>query len=165
MRRSGILNRELSGAITALGHGDLLLVVDAGFPIPRDADRIDLAVLRDLPDLRAVLAAIHRELIVERVVLAAEMVEHNAPLHAWVVEQFDGAEIAPRPHADMLTVVARQAKTIVRTGAFDPWGNIGLVSGVDVPAWFGGEGIVMPDAYRERHEAMTRLAGEAAGDP
>jgi D-ribose pyranase len=160
MRRAGILNRELSAAIAALGHGDALLVVDAGFPIPGDAHRVDLAVVADLPDLRTVLAAIHRELIVERVLLAAEMAEHNAPLHDWLTEEFRDVELEGRPHAEMLTTVARSAKTIVRTGAFDPWGNIGLVSGVDVPAWFARPGIVMPDSYRERHATMAREQAE-----
>jgi D-ribose pyranase len=155
MRRTGILNRELSAAITGLGHGDLLLVVDAGFPIPRGAERIDLAVVRDLPDLRTVLAAVHRELIVERVVFAGEMEQNNAPLHGWLKAEFAGAELDPRPHAEMLADAAREAKAVVRTGAFDPWGNIGLVSGVDVPAWFDRAGVAMPEAYRARHAVMS----------
>ena len=160
MQRSGILNHQLAGAIAALGHGDMLLVVDAGFPIPRDAHRIDLAVLRDLPDLRTVLHAIHRELIVERVVYASEMAANNAPLHGFLEEEFRGVELDARPHADMLGRAATEAKTIVRTGAFDPWGNIGLVSGVDVPAWFGRDGVVMPGSYEERHAAMRRESAE-----
>jgi D-ribose pyranase len=36
---------------------------------------------------------------------------------------------------------------IVRTGAFDPWGNVLLYSGVDVLAWFGKLGTVAPDYY------------------
>jgi D-ribose pyranase len=160
VRRSGILNHRLAGAIAALGHGDMLLVVDAGFPIPRAADRIDLAVVRDLPDLRTVLRAVHRELIVERVVFASEMAVNNAPLHAFLQEEFDGAELDGRPHERMLGGAALEAKTIVRTGAFDPWGNIGLVSGVDVPEWFSREGVLMPGSYEERHAAMSRDAAE-----
>jgi D-ribose pyranase len=160
VRRNGILNHRLAGAIAALGHGDMLLVVDAGFPIPRGADRVDLAVLRDLPDLRTVLSAIHRELIVERVVFASEMAENNAPLHGFLEQEFRGVELEGRPHVDMLGGAAAEAKTIVRTGAFDPWGNIGLVSGVDVPAWFGREGVVMPESYEERFAEMSRDAAE-----
>jgi D-ribose pyranose/furanose isomerase RbsD len=156
MRRGGILNDRLCGAIGAMGHGDLMLVVDAGFPIPRDADRIDLAVTRDLPDLRTVLRLVHAELIVERVLLAAEMAEFNPLLEAFVRDEFAGAELEPTPHADMLTAVARDARTIVRTGAFDPWGNIALVSGVDVGAWFSRDGVRVPEAYRARFEAAAR---------
>jgi D-ribose pyranase len=155
VRRSGILNDRLCGALAAIGHGDILMVVDAGFPIPRDADRIDLALTRDLPDLRTVLALVHAELIVERVILAAEMAEHNAPLDGFVRGEFADAHIDPRPHAEMLTSVAQSAKTIVRTGAFDPWGNIGLVSGVDVGQWFSREGVTVPESYRVRFETAT----------
>jgi D-ribose pyranose/furanose isomerase RbsD len=138
-----------------MGHGDVLLVVDAGFPIPRSADRIDLAVARDLPDLRTVLRLVHAELIVERVLLAGELSEFNPLLDAFVRREFAEAELEPTPHAEMLSSVALRAKTIVRTGAFDPWGNIGLVSGVDVGAWFSREGVTVPEAYRARFEAAA----------
>ncbi len=41
MKRNGILNADLAHVLASLGHGDGLLVVDAGFPIParRMADR------------------------------------------------------------------------------------------------------------------------------
>ena len=50
--------------------------------------------------------------------------------------------------------MAAKAKVIVRTGAFDPWGNILLYSGVDVPAWFAKPGVVAPDYYAKK---MKRL--------
>lgn len=46
--------------------------------------------------------------------------------------------------------MAVKAKAIVRTGAFDPWGNILLYSGVDVPAWFSKPGLVAPDYYAKK---------------
>jgi D-ribose pyranose/furanose isomerase RbsD len=145
-----MLNQQLSAAIAGLGHGDLLMVVDAGFPIPRDAERIDLAIVRDLPDLRTVLKIVHEEVISERVVIAAEMAENNAPLEQWLRAEYDDAEFDLVPHSEMLTTVPTRAKAIVRTGAFDPWGNIALSSGVDVPAWFSREGVVVPDYYADR---------------
>jgi D-ribose pyranose/furanose isomerase RbsD len=152
VKRGGILNQALSGAIAGLGHGDLLLVVDAGFPIPRDAERIDLAIARDLPDLRTVLHLINQELIAERVVIAAEMAESNAPLEQWLRAEFVDAEFELVSHEEMLTSVPRRAKAIVRTGAFDPWGNIALSSGVDLPAWFSREGVLVPEYYAARLE-------------
>ncbi len=150
MKRTGILNQQLSAAIAGLGHGDLLMVVDAGFPIPRGSERIDLAIVRDLPDLRTVLKIVHEEVIAERVVIAAEMAQNNAPLEQWLRVEFDDADFELVPHEEMLTSVAARAKAIVRTGAFDPWGNIALSSGVDVPAWFSREGVVVPDYYAAR---------------
>jgi D-ribose pyranase len=150
MKRKGILNAELSGVLASLGHTDLLLVVDAGFPIPRTAHRIDLAVAEDLPKLTTVLDLIAEELIVEGVVTAEDVATHNAPLADWLRQRFPGAEHTTRPHAQMLGELAHQAKAIVRTGAFNPWGNVGLICGVDVPRWFDEPGVVVPDYYRDR---------------
>jgi D-ribose pyranase len=150
VKRHGILNQPLSSVLASFGHSDLLVVCDAGFPIPRDAQRIDLAIAPDLPDLRTMLSLIQDEFIAERVVIAAEMAEFNPPLYEWLQEHFSEAEFEQRPHTEMLTQVAKGAKAIVRTGAFDPWGNIGLVSGVDVPRWFAREGVQAPDYYKDR---------------
>lgn len=150
MKRTGILNAPLSGALATLGHTDLILVVDAGFPIPRDANRIDLAIAENLPDLRTVLALIARELVVEGVVRASDVPSNNPRLDEWLQSTFDGAEFTTRTHAEVLGELAQQAKVIVRTGAFEPWGNIGLFCGVDVPKWFGGDGVIAPPYYADK---------------
>ncbi|MFY1698838.1 MULTISPECIES: D-ribose pyranase [unclassified Solwaraspora] len=150
MKRRGILNAELSGALATLGHTDLLLVVDAGFPVPRTAHRVDLAIAEDLPRLTTVLDLIADELIVEGVVYAEDVATHNAPLADWLARRFPGVPTTTRAHADVLGELAQQAKVIVRTGAFNPWGNVGLVCGVDVPRWFDEPGVVVPDYYRDR---------------
>lgn len=152
MKRTGILNQPLSAALASLGHTDLLLVVDAGFPIPRKANRIDLALAENLPDLRTVLDLIADEIIVEGVVRAEDVPTNNAPLDTWLADRFAGAEFTTRPHSEVLGDLAHEAKAIVRTGAFDPWGNVGLICGVDVPRWFGTPGVVAPDYYRDRLE-------------
>ena len=54
------------------------------------------------------------------------------------------------PHAELLAAGASRAKAVVRTGAYDPWGNVLLRSGVDVPAYFSRPGVVVPDYYRDR---------------
>lgn len=150
MKRTGILNAQLSGALATLGHTDLILVVDAGFPIPRDAQRVDLAIAQNLPDLRTVISLIADEIIVEGVVRADDVTSNNPKLDEWLLTRFTDAEFSTRTHADMLGELARQAKVIVRTGAFEPWGNIGLFCGVDVPKWFGGEGVIAPDYYASK---------------
>lgn len=152
MKRTGILNQPLSAALASLGHTDLLLVVDAGFPIPPSAHRVDLALAENLPDLRTVLDLIADEIIVEGVVRAEDVATNNEPLDTWLADRFAGAELTTRPHSEMLGQVAHEAKAIVRTGAFDPWGNVGLICGVDVPRWFSTPGVVAPDYYRDRLE-------------
>lgn len=154
MKRSNLLNSELSRAIAAMGHGDLMIVCDAGFPIPSDVWRIDLALVPDVPDLETVLTAIAGDFIAERVSFAAEMAENNAPLLAKVQRIFSDSDFDPIPHAQILGEMAAKAKVIVRTGAFDPWGNILLYSGVDAPVWFSKPGLKVPEVYQKRVEQM-----------
>ena len=150
MKKSVILNSELSHAIASMGHGDLMIVCDAGFPIPRSAWRVDLALTQDIPDLNTVLTAISQEMVAEKVAYAAEMAENNAPLLAKVKRIFADSEFFTVPHTQILTEMASIAKVIVRTGAFDPWGNILLYSGVDVPKWFSKPGVITPEYYASK---------------
>lgn len=150
MKRSLILNSELSHAIASMGHTDLMIVCDAGFPIPNDAWRVDLALIQDVPDLQTVLSAIAQEMVVEKVGYAAEMPIHNPPLQEKVHKIFPDAEFETYPHTEVLSTIAAKAKVIVRTGAFDPWGNIMLYSGVDAPKWFAKPGTIPSTFYEER---------------
>lgn len=148
MFRGPILNNELMYAIASMGHTDLMIVCDAGFPIPRGAWRIDLALVQDVPDLETVLSAIAGVFVAERVSYAAEMAENNAPLLEKVKRLFPISDLDPIPHAQILGEMAAKAKVIVRTGAFDPWGNILLYSGVNAPLWFDKPDVRTPVAYQ-----------------
>ncbi|MEQ9811897.1 MAG: D-ribose pyranase [Azospirillaceae bacterium] len=150
MNRGNILNAELCHAIASMGHGDLMIVCDAGFPIPRDAWRIDLALVPDVPDLETVLTAIAGGFIAEKVAYADTLPTNNQPLLDKVRRLFADAEHDMLTHETILGEMAARAKVIVRTGAFDPWGNILLYSGVDVPQWFAKPGTVAPDYYAEK---------------
>ncbi|WP_157019970.1 D-ribose pyranase [Mesorhizobium xinjiangense] len=150
MNRNRLLNAELAHAIASMGHGDLMIVCDAGFPIPSSAWRIDLAIVPDTPDLQTVLEPVSANFIAERVCYADTLPVHNKPLLEKVERLFSGAEFEPIAHETILSEMAAKAKVIVRTGAFDPWGNILLYSGVDVPAWFSKPGVVAPDYYAEK---------------
>jgi D-ribose pyranase len=150
MKRNGILNLGLNQALAAMGHGDLMIVCDAGFPIPAHTNRVDLAIVADVPDLETVLAAISADFIAEKIGYAHEMAQNNPRLKEKVDRIFAGAELVTFSHAEILTELAAKAKYIVRTGAFDPWGNIVLYSGVNVPQWFTKPGTVVPDYYASR---------------
>jgi D-ribose pyranase len=150
MKRNGILNLGLCQAIAAMGHGDLMIVCDAGFPIPTHVNRVDLAIVADVPDIETVLSAISAEFIAEKVGYANEMASNNPRLKEKVDKIFGGSELVTFPHSKILTELAGNAKFIVRTGAFDPWGNIALFSGVDVPKWFNKAGTVVPGYYASR---------------
>jgi len=149
MKRSGLLNQELSRAIAAMGHGEILMIVDAGFPIPSGAWRIDLAIVPGVPDLATLYAAIAPELIVEKVLFAEELAQHNGPLLATLKTWFDERDFQPVSYQETVGPLAQRAKVIVRSGALDPWGNVALVSGVDAAAYFADPRIGVPARYRE----------------
>jgi D-ribose pyranase len=150
LKRHGPLNLPLSQAIASMGHGDLMIVCDAGFPIPNHVTRVDLAIAQDIPDLEMVLSIINDAFIAERVGYAAEMADNNAPLRNKVHRIFADAEFVTMSHEEILGQMAAKAKVIVRTGAFDPWGNILLYSGVDVPKWFDKPGVIAPEYYAKK---------------
>jgi D-ribose pyranase len=150
MKKSAILNKDLNEVIAGMGHGDWLLVCDAGFPIPNHVRRVDLALQKDDPDLETVLSLIAGDFIAEKVYYAQEMLTYNVPLKEKVHSIFASSAFDTISHQQVLTEAANKAKAIVRTGAFDPYGNIILQSGVDAPKWFSKPGLVVPDEYKDK---------------
>ena len=125
MKRGILLNAELSGLIAAMGHGDLLIIGDAGLPVPPDTRCIDLAVTRGIPRFMDVLDAVLSELIVERSAVAHETSSD-------LIGALSGKPLGPverLTHED-LKRISQSARAIVRTGEFTPYANICLWSGV-----------------------------------
>ncbi|MEN5180639.1 D-ribose pyranase [Comamonas testosteroni] len=137
MKRSPLLNIELSQVIAGMGHGDVLVIGDAGLPVPPGVRRIDLAVCQGVPTVKQVLAAVLSELQVERAVVASECLSANdgncasGALPDWYASQGDRLPAAPQSisHEDFKALTAR-AVAVVRTGEFTPYANVALVSGV-----------------------------------
>lgn len=150
MKRSGILNADLCHALGAIGHGDVLMICDAGFPIPRDAWRIDLALVPGVPDHETLFAALAPEFIVETTMFAEEMAANHPALLETARRHFDPRDFRPVPHAELLGPIAARARVIIRSGAFAPWGNFAFVSGVDAPRWFADPAIGRTPFYAER---------------
>ena len=105
-----------------------------------------------MPDLETVLPPIAENFIAEKVSYADTLTDpQSQPLLAKVEAPVSGRRaFAPITHEAILGELAAKAKVIVRTGAFDPWGNILLYSGVDVPQWFDKPGVVAPDYYASK---------------
>lgn len=129
MRRSGLQHGRLSAIVAAMGHGDRLVIADAGLPIPRGVECVDLAVCEGVPRFLDVLQAVCSELAVERIVIARELAEGNPRLAAQVAEQAGAGDPAAVPHEEFKALAAGAA-AIVRTGEFTPYANVILVGGV-----------------------------------
>lgn len=129
MKKIGVLNKDISGVIASMGHMDMLVVGDAGLPIPPGVRRIDLAVKKGLPGFLETVEAIASELKVERIIVAEETGSVSPHIQEALIKIFDGAEVEKVSHAT-LKELSSEARAIVRTGEFTPYANVILVSGV-----------------------------------
>ncbi|MFF8560433.1 D-ribose pyranase [Streptomyces albidoflavus] len=127
MKRSGILNRHLAGALAELGHGDELLVCDAGMPIPAGPRVVDLAFTAGIPSFVEVLDGLLAELVVEGAT-AAEEVRTVAPATAGLLAE-RLPQLAYVSHEELKARTAR-ARLVVRTGEATPYANVSLRCGV-----------------------------------
>ena len=120
MKRAGILHRDLARVVASLGHGDILVIGDAGLPVPPGVPCIDLAVTHGVPRFADVLAAVLSEMQVERTIRAEEA-------SAEVAEWIGPAETVTH---EAFKAMSREATAIVRTGEVTPYANVALIAGV-----------------------------------
>ena len=152
MKAKGILNKDLCALIGELGHGDVIIVCDAGFAIPQGVRRIELAVEKDCPTVLRILELLKEELIIERYVLAEEMQEVNPVMLGKYQALYSGTTIKCEfvPHAQLAGEIAANAKAIIRTGSFQPYGSIALYPAIDAVEWYKAEGVKVPEFYKDR---------------
>ena len=129
MKKIGVLNKPLSAGIAGLGHKDTLVIADAGLPIPRETERIDLALTAGIPSFLDTLRAVLTEMEVERVIVAQDMLEVSPDLYQAVEELLGDVPIETVPHST-LKAQTSSARAVIRTGEFTPYANIILVAGV-----------------------------------
>jgi D-ribose pyranase len=129
MKKTALLHAELSGLIARLGHGDLLVIGDAGLPIPEGPQRIDLAVTANVPRFMEVVAAVLQEMQVEGAVVAEELSGRNPAVEQALRVSLGDAPITRIPHESFKALSAK-ARAIVRTGEFSPYANVILRAGV-----------------------------------
>jgi len=127
VKKGALLHGELSQLIASLGHTDLIVIGDAGLPVPPGVRCIDLAVTRNVPRLLEVLDAILAEMHVEKAWIAEELAHGNAGLTSALAERLLHPHTEPH---DALKLRSAGARAIVRTGEFTPYANIVLSSGV-----------------------------------
>jgi D-ribose pyranase len=130
MKDRGLLHPQLARVVTELGHGDLLGIGDAGLPLPRGVERVDLAVVRGVPSFLTVVRAIFAEVRVETLVFAEESRSACPELVEAVSALAPDATIEWVAHEE-LKARSRSARAVVRTGEFTPYANVLMVSGVD----------------------------------
>jgi D-ribose pyranase len=128
MKRGGVLNPALSHLLASTGHTDYFTVCDRGFPVPAEPERIDLALVDDIPTVLDVLAAVIAEWTLDRVVITHEM-DAISPDRVAEMRALLGDVPFERVSHGQLKRLAQTARATVRTGDTVPYANIIVVSG------------------------------------
>lgn len=123
MKRRGVINQPLSSELAGLGHGDTFLLCDAGFPIPKDMKRIDLALSFQIPSMQQCLKAILDEVVFQKVTIASEMKGLNQEGYTFLKNTFQKQEFEEVSQIELVEL-AKQAKFIVRSGELGCYSNV-----------------------------------------
>jgi D-ribose pyranase len=121
MKKEGIINARLAGALAGLGHNDHVVVCDAGRP-----EVVDLAFRFGVPSFETVLSGVLEELIIEGAT-AAEEVERNSHSYEFLTTRLP--DLGLIPHEELKRMVPG-AKLVIRTGEATPYSNVILRCGV-----------------------------------
>ncbi|CAM3216566.1 D-ribose pyranase [Vagococcus sp. PNs007] len=129
MKKTKVINSDISRVISQMGHFDKLSIGDAGMPVPMNVEKIDLAVTHGLPTFMDVLKNVLEELEVQRIFLAEEIKTANPTVLAEIKETLPDTEIVFYPHEDMKKDL-NNCHAFIRTGEVTPYANIVLESNV-----------------------------------
>ena len=129
MRADGLLHAELLGVIAALGHGQTLVIADAGLAIPAAPRRIDVAIRRGSPAFFEVLDLVLAAGIFEGGVIAVELQARTPQFADKIRARLAGARLEMVSH-EALKELTAEAVAIVRTGEFTSYANVVLRAGV-----------------------------------
>ena len=126
---SRLLNSELAYILRNLGHTDMIVISDMGFPMPELQYNLDLAVKPGVPTVPDVLDAISTDFSWDRIIIAAEA-NTAVPERVEVLRQMcPRARIEPCESHVAFKHIAALCKAGVRTGDPTPFGNVILVCG------------------------------------
>lgn len=100
MLKHGILNAEIKYCLASQGHRDQFAITDAGYNIPSNVRKIDLAFLPNMPTLMSVLDGVHDEISIEGIILAEEIKTMSPELHAAYLARFPAHMITYIPHSE-----------------------------------------------------------------
>lgn len=130
MKKNGILNTNLISEIAAIGHTQYFVIGDAGLPIPKGVQVIDLSLKKGIPGFIQVLEAVNEELVSESYILAEEIKQVNRELDETVHELLPEQPALYVSHK-AFKKLTEEAKIIIRTGESSSYANIILVAGVN----------------------------------
>lgn len=129
MKKTALLNSDISEVISKMGHTDEIAIGDCGLPIPDETRRIDVALIKDIPSFIQTLKVVLLELQVEEAIIAAETKDINPKVYSEIQECLGNVKITFISHEELKQEL-KKCKAVIRTGEQTPYANIILKSGV-----------------------------------
>lgn len=129
MKKTELLNSEISYVISRLGHTQQIVIGDAGLPVPENVKRIDLALVKGVPGFLQTLDAVLTEMEVEGIILAREIGERSPQMEREILERFPGVEAEYVEH-EVFKERMKGCQAVVRTGETTAYANVILRAGV-----------------------------------
>ncbi|WCP69758.1 D-ribose pyranase [Vibrio tubiashii] len=137
MKKSTLINSELSYLVATLGHTDEITVCDAGLPIPDEVQRIDLALTHGVPSFLETVRVLLSESQIEGVIIAEEFAKVSPAHHEALVKELateselsgKKIEVTYVSHEDF-KARTQQSRAVVRTGECTPYANVIFQAGV-----------------------------------
>jgi len=137
MKKTELLNSELSYLVATLGHTDEITIADAGLPIPQHVERIDLALTHGVPGFIQTVETILKESQIEGVVIAHETKQVSPELHDQLIQVIEQEskncgkqiEISYVSHEEF-KARTHESRSVVRTGECTPYANVIFQTGV-----------------------------------
>jgi len=136
MKKTALINADLSYLTASLGHFDEITICDAGLPIPDTTQRIDLALTHGIPTFIDTVRVMLGEMQITGALMASEFAQVSPELHAALIELINKEERAGQKieitylsHEDFKLRTAN-SKAVIRTGECTPYANVIFQSGV-----------------------------------
>ena len=131
MKKKGILHSELARIVAGIGHGDMLVLCDSGFPIPHNRPVADVVLTINIPRIIETLKVVMEELHVEQAIVTNEMEKVSSPLYKEVRSALGDVPIKKISHEKFKELTRTTANiSFVRTGEARKFSNLILVAGV-----------------------------------
>ena len=127
MKKSGILNSDISRILSYMRHTDTICISDCGLPCPDETELIDISLEKGVPDFVRVLKAVVNDMSVEKIFLAEEIRVNNPAVLKEIQTLLPGVKTDFMPHEEFKKKLL-SCKAVVRSGEASPYANIILQS-------------------------------------
>lgn len=128
MKKAGILHPEISHLVASLGHTDMVVLADKGFPVPDQTKRINLGIASDLPTILQVMEVIESELSIDRIIVTEEMIDISPERYTLLRQLYPEVLFEKVTHLEF-KALTKEAKGVIKTGDTCAYANMMIVSG------------------------------------